>query len=222
MDAVTSLGDGVALTYKQCEPYHISGMNGAFFVFEGIDGSGKTTLCENLGKALAREGRKVHVTQEPTHDEIGSFIRNGTVKGISQKAEALLFVADRAIHTDRIRKLVEEGYIVLCDRYFASTVAYQSAPLNGDCLDRKWLIEIHKPVTMTPDMTFLMDIDADAGMNRVTERGARSKFEDAEYQRRVREVYLELAEEFGFKVINAQHTQDEILAEVLEIVRRVI
>ncbi|MCL1978601.1 MAG: dTMP kinase, partial [Methanomassiliicoccaceae archaeon] len=114
-------------------------LKGAFLVIEGIDGSGKSTLCEILGKRLSDEGHSVIVTQEPTHDEIGSFIREGKVKGISQKAEALLFVADRAVHTERISKWVEEGSIVICDRYFASTVAYQSSGFDGEALDREWL-----------------------------------------------------------------------------------
>lgn len=197
-------------------------MKGAFIVFEGIDGSGKTTICERLRDELERSGRKVILTQEPTHDEVGTFIRNGTVRGISQKAEALLFVADRAIHTDRIREWVGEGNVVICDRYFASTVAYQSAPLNGESLDREWLMAMNAPVVMTPDATFLLDIDADAGMRRVTARGGRSKFEDAEFQRSVRRNYLGLAEQFGFTIIDADRAQDEVLKDVLEKIREIL
>lgn len=191
-------------------------------MFEGIDGSGKSTLCEGVCRELEAMGRKVFPTQEPTRDEIGTFIRNGSVKGISQKAEALLFVADRAVHTERIRKLVGEGYVVVCDRYFASTVAYQSAPLKGECLDREWLIAMNEPVIMTPDATFLLDIDADASMNRVTARGDRSKFEDAEFQRKVRDNYLGLAEEFNFIIINAARPRESILEDVMARIREII
>lgn len=197
-------------------------MRGAFIVFEGIDGSGKTTICERLRGELEKRGRKVILTQEPTHDEIGTFIRNGSVRGISQKAEALLFVADRAIHTDRIRELVDDGYVVICDRYFASTVAYQSSPLNGECLDREWLIEMNRPIIMKPDKTFLLDIDVDLSMERVNVRGERSKFEDAEFQRSVRRSYLGLAKQFDFAIIDASRTQEEILGDVMGRIREII
>jgi dTMP kinase len=197
-------------------------MKGAFIVLEGIDGSGKTTLATEISDVLRPEGRDIVVTQEPTYDEIGSFIRAGKVEGISQEAEALLFVADRAVHTARISHMVDVGKVVICDRYFASTVAYQSAPLKGVALDRDWLLEINKPVIRIPDITFLLDIDVGASLRRVVTRGERSKFEDREYLEYVRSDYLKLANEFDFKVVDAERDREEVLDEVIGEIRKVI
>ncbi|MDR2846333.1 MAG: dTMP kinase [Candidatus Methanoplasma sp.] len=197
-------------------------MTGLFIVLEGIDGAGKSTLGNRIKEVLTAAGRNVTVTQEPTHDEIGGLIRSGTVKGISQAAEALLFVADRAVHTERISELINNGHDVICDRYFASTVAYQSAPLNGVALDKDWLVELNLPVMRDPDATFLLDIDPDKGMGRIAGREEKSKFEEAEYLGHVRARYLELAEEFGFKVIDASKDRNEVFAEVMASIQKLI
>ena len=190
-------------------------LKGAFLVIEGIDGAGKSTLCRTLEKILTEKGHRVKVTQEPTYDEIGSFIREGKVKDISQKAEALLFVADRAVHTERISEWVEEGYIVICDRYFASTVAYQSSGLNGEALDREWLISLNRPIIIMPDITVLLDINPKKGLNRIGERGELSKYEELHYLENTRREYLRLADEFEFTVINAEESQTEIANEII-------
>jgi dTMP kinase len=190
-------------------------LKGAFLVIEGIDGAGKSTLCRLLEQKLSEEGHKVIVTQEPTHDEIGSFIREGKVKGISQKAEALLFTADRAVHTERILRWVEEDFIVICDRYFASTVAYQSSGLDGEALDREWLISINMPVIVEPDLTVLLDIDPKKGLGRIGERGELSKYEVSKFLENTRREYLRLADEFDFMIIDAEESQIEIAEKII-------
>jgi len=196
-------------------------LKGAFLVIEGIDGAGKSTLCKILERRLTEEGRKVKVTQEPTHDEIGSFIREEKVKNISQKAEALLFVADRAVHTERILGWVEEGNIVICDRYFASTVAYQSSGLNGEALDREWLIALNRPIIAVPDLTVLLDIDPKKGMDRIGERGELSKYEVLHYLENTRREYLRLADEFDFMIIDAEESQAEIANIIITKLREI-
>jgi len=190
-------------------------LKGAFLVIEGIDGAGKSTLCKLLEEKLAAEGHRVRTTQEPTYDEIGSFIRDGKVKGISQKAEALLFVADRAVHTERISKWIEEGFVVICDRYFASTVAYQSSGLSGEALDREWLIALNRPVIIKPDLTVLLDIDSKKGLSRIGERGEFSKFEESRFLENTRREYLRLADEFDFMIIDAEESQTEIAEKII-------
>ena len=192
-------------------------MKGRFIVFEGIDGAGKSTLIGELAKHMVSKGKKVRTTVEPTSGPIGVLIRNGAGE-TSQKAEALLFTADRACHTKQIADWKAEGYTVLCDRYYASTIAYQSASLDGDAADREWLAEINRPIISEPDMTILLDIDPEASMRRVGERGAKSKFEKTEYLRRVRAVYLELASEKGFRVVDASRPEETVFKEVLEII----
>jgi dTMP kinase len=198
-------------------------MSGAFIVFEGADGAGKSSLCRRISEELSSRGLETVLTAEPTHEGIGAFIRSGDAGSISQRTEALLFVADRNDHTEKIKKMVSEGKVVLCDRYFASTVAYQSAKLDGDSSDREWLIEINRQFIAEPDATILLDIDPKVGMNRVGVRGEEiSKFERLDFQNQVRENYLRLAKEFGFSVVDASKTQDEVFAEAMGIVEKVI
>ena len=198
-------------------------MSGAFIVFEGADGAGKSTLCDRIAKELASRGLDVIKTAEPTHEGIGAFIRSGSAGDISQRTEALLFVADRNDHTEWIQEQVSEGKIVLCDRYFASTVAYQSARLNGDASDMDWLIRINDEFIDIPDAIILLDIDPEVGMGRVGTRGEEiSKFERLDFQKQVRSNYLNLAEQYGFDVIDASKAQDEVFDEAMKIIEAVI
>ena len=198
-------------------------MKGAFIVFEGADGAGKSSLCKRVAEWLTAKGRDVVLTAEPTHEGIGAFIRSGNAGEISQMTEALLFVADRNDHTEKIMRMVEEGKIVLSDRYFASTVAYQSARLDGDASDRDWLIDINRQFIDRPDATILLDIDPEVGMSRVGDRGEEiSKFERMDFQKQVRENYLRLAKEFGFNIVDASRSRDEVYMDTIAILEEVI
>lgn len=193
-------------------------MTGRFIVFEGIDGAGKSTLIEGVSKVLSSRGIDTVSTAEPTEGPIGSMIRSGTIRKVSQNAEALLFTADRACHTQEIKEWMDSGKTVLCDRYYASTVAYQSANLDGTRAEKEWLKEINRPVIIEPDITFLLDIDPEISMERVNGRGETSKFETAEYLKKVRSNYLEIAGEDDFHIIDASRTEEEVLDEVIAII----
>ena len=90
-------------------------MSGAFIVFEGADGAGKSSLCRRIADTLTERGMEVFLTAEPTHEGIGAFIRSGGAGDISQRTEALLFVADRNDHTEKIKRMVSE------ERSFSAT-----------------------------------------------------------------------------------------------------
>lgn len=198
-------------------------MSGAFIVFEGIDGSGKSTVCRRVADELTSRGLKVIITAEPTHEGIGAFIRSGSAGHISQKTEALLFVADRNDHTERMMDWVSEGHIVLCDRYFASTIAYQSAKLDGDSTDENWLTEINSMFIGCPDATFLLDMDPRDSMERVGVRGEEiGKFERLDFLEQVRSNYLALAGRYGFNVIDAKQDADTVFQRVMERIEEVI
>lgn len=198
-------------------------MRGVFVVFEGIDGAGKSTVCRRVAEELRSRGLDVEVTAEPTREGIGAFIRSGGAGRISQRTESLLFVADRNDHTERISEAVDSGRVVLCDRYFASTVAYQSAGLDGDSTDRDWLISINSDFTGRPDVTVLLDISPEEGLGRVGSRGEEvSKFENLPFLRQVRENYLALAREFGFDVVDASRDGDSVFRDVMAIIDRVV
>jgi len=193
---------------------------GLFVVFEGIDGSGKSSVCKAVSEMLSADGIRTILTAEPTKDEIGMILRDGKVKDISDETEALLFVADRAQHTIKIKEWLSDGIVVICDRYYASTLAYQAAPLNGKALDMDWLVTLNEKVTIEPDVTFLMDIRPEEGLKRISVRGETSKFERLEYLRAVRENYLKIAGKKGFTIIDAERPPDDIISEVYNILKK--
>lgn len=196
---------------------------GAFIVIEGIDGSGKTTVCRAVADSLRNEGYDVLITAEPTHDGIGAFIRSGSAGRISQRTESLLFTADRYEHTASISEAVSEGKVVLCDRYYASTLAYQSAKLDGDSADLDWLKGLCEPFIRVPDRVILLDMEPEISMGRVGIRGEEeSKFEKLCFQEQVRKAYLALAGEYGYEVVDASRSAEDVAKSVLKIVKEVL
>ena len=189
-------------------------MRGTFIVIEGIDGSGKTTLARRLVA-----GRDVWLTAEPTKGRLGTMLRSGELGDIPPAAEALLFAADRSIHTAEIEAELEKGRWVICDRYAGSTVAYQSASM-GDAADWDWLNSMQAHSVIRPDAVILLDMDPEESMARVGTRGEElSRFEKLDFQRRVRSAYLRLAEQFGYIVIDASKGADEVFADAVEALR---
>lgn len=197
-------------------------MSGAFIVFEGIDGAGKTTVSGRVAKMLLAEGFSPLQTAEPTSSGIGRLIRGGG-DDMSQRTEAYLFCADRSDHTERISRWVGDGMVVICDRYFASTVAYQSARLRGDSADTDWLIGLSRPFVDAPDVTVLFDLDPEVSLERARARGEPlSKFENLGYLKEVRARYLELADRFGFEVVDASRPVESVTEDVFKIIRSVL
>ena len=191
-------------------------MKGKFIVIEGIDGSGKTTLAKTIAEAVGG----ADLTFEPTKGAIGQALRSGSYGDIPPAAEALLFAADRAIHTEEIKKKLDSGVWVICDRYLGSTVAYQSASF-GDAADWDWLLGMQKKSVITPDLTILLDIDPEAGLKRVDVRGeALSRFEKLDFLKKVREAYLRLADILDYDVVDAAQPPADVAKEVLQIMER--
>ena len=186
---------------------------GLFVVLDGIDGTGKTTLSKCLEKQLSSLGYKVFLTAEPTSGTIGSILRNTDIG--DSKAEALMFVADRALHTKEMISRVDDGEIVICDRYYASTLAYQSSQLDDTAVDIEWLKQINDGVIVEPDLTFILDLDPEETSERVDNRGERSRFERLEYQKRVRDCYLRIAKERNFIITDASLPAEQVCSEVL-------
>lgn len=181
-----------------------------FVVLEGIDGTGKTTLCRAVADGLIRDGRSVVTTAEPTDGPIGELIRR---RGFDTRTEALLFAADRSCHTAEIEGWLSEGRTVISDRYYLSSLAYQSAALEGL---EGWISAINAPVVREPDLTIVLDIDPGAGLDRVDGRGEKSRFETIGYLTKVRENYLRMARERGYRIMDASRDRREMAEEVLE------
>ena len=145
-----------------------------FITFEGIDGSGKTTQINLLHNYLSAVGRRVLLTREPGGTSIGTGLRNIVLDPantkMSARTEILIYAADRAQHVDEvIRPALDEGYIVICDRYTDSTVAYQhyGRGLPSDLIDK---LNIEATQGLMPDITFYMSLTARAAANRFISR----------------------------------------------------
>ncbi len=196
---------------------------GRFYVFEGIDGSGKTTVAKRVYESLLTGiGREVVLTAEPTDTWLGDNVRRAHVEDVGPLTEALLFVADRAAHTERIRRWLESGKIVLSDRYFASTLAYQGAMLlpflGRGAID--WLRAVNEPAVMRPDLTFFLAVPPATGMERLSGRNERTKFEKLEFLNEVDRIYRKLAEEDdSFITVDATRSLDDVVSEILNLIK---
>lgn len=197
-----------------------------FVTFEGIEGSGKSTLLELLAQRLEREGKKVIRTREPGGTALGRDLRKILLAeknaGLSPQAELLLFLADRAQHVHEIIiPALKANFWVLCDRYADSTIAYQfyGRGLAGG--------DLELPGTPIPDITFLLDMDAAAGLKRAASRniatgeGSRFDNEALEFHKRVRLGFQELAAKYParIRVLDAEKTPGELCDECLKILK---
>jgi dTMP kinase len=195
---------------------------GVFITLEGGDGSGKTTQAELLRGWLAERGRTVVRTREPGGTEVGVEVREIVLHhrgDITPRAEALLYAADRAHHVATVvRPALERGDVVIQDRYIDSSVAYQGV---GRVLDPEEVRGLSEWATegLRPDLTILLDLDADAARGRLDEartRYDRLEAEASEFHDRVRAAYLDLAiaEPDRFLVVDAKRPVDEIAAAI--------
>src|SRR6478752_2920736 len=170
---------------------------GFFIALEGGDGAGKSTQVEALAEWIRAKGHEVVVTREPGATPIGKRLRSILLDvssaGLSNRAEALLYAADRAEHVDSVvRPALERGAIVISDRYIDSSVAYQGA---GRDLAPTEIARISRWATsgLVPHLTVLLDVDPQTARERFTEAPDRLESEPAEFHDRVRSGFLTLA-----------------------------
>ena len=173
----------------------------AFITFEGPEGGGKTSQIAALAEFLKEQGIQVLVTREPGGTEIGDQIRTvlSNLDNIAMhpRAETLLFLAARAqLVEEVIRKHLEKGWVVLCDRYADSTLAYQGYGHGNDIGQLRALIEFATG-GLKPDITLLLDIDVEEGLRRRVKGGDWNRMDayDLAFHQRVRAGYAKLAAE---------------------------
>lgn len=206
----------------------MSPQKGIFISFEGIEGTGKTTQARFLAERLTAEGFEVVLTREPGGTAIGDRIREILLmpdhKDMAYITELLLYNAARAQHlAQKILPSIQEGKVVITDRFTDSTIAYQSYARG---IGRNLINSIDAIATcgMRPDLTVLFDLDVEAGLrrNRAAEKVDRFELEDIEFHRRVREGYLRIAkaEPGRVKVVDASGQPEEIGSEVWKIVKQ--
>ena len=196
-----------------------------FITLEGPEGSGKTTQAQRLYRFLCDSGRQAMLMREPGGTALGDKLReivmfSGDVP-ISSRAEVLLFAAARAQLVEEVLlPRIREGFIVVCDRYADSTLAYQG---YGRGIDRSRLRSVIDFATggLTPDLTFLFDVPVEIGLsrNRSGQLSAdRFEQEDLDFHSRVRQGYLDMAraEAQRWVVINATLPVDAVWERVRE------
>ena len=201
-------------------------MEGTFIVLEGIDGAGKSTQAEMLAKEL-KEENEVYLTQEPSKRSIGDFIRESVLGSnkeasiidgdtLDPKAEVLLFTADRAEHCEQeLIPALKEGKIVISDRYFYSTYAYQAA---REGIDLEWLKKVNE-FAIRPDLVILLDIPVKEGLKRIDK--------DPDYierveqiQHKARENYMELSEDYDeIFVVDGKKSTEKVHGDIHDLVK---
>jgi dTMP kinase len=184
-------------------------------VFEGIDGSGQTTHSKLLANYLISKNYKVFLTKEPTNSEIGKLIRKILNKEIEfdNLGLQLLMMADRAYHMKEIRNHLKNSYIVICDRFWFSTVAYGAE----DEKMFKFLFKVNSILFGFPDFLIILDVDPQIALKR---KEAKEIFENIEKLKRVRKNYLKI-EKITKKytkvfVIDSSKSIEEVQKEIRE------
>jgi len=199
-------------------------MKGIFITFEGIDGCGKSTQCEMLKEYLKENNKDFVFVREPGGTVIGERIREILLdkknSQMTARTELLLFEAARAQITDEVIKpALEEGKIVLCDRFFDSSSAYQGMA-RGMGMDFVAGLNMAATGGLKPDVTFFFDISAEEALERRGKRGEASdriELAGLKFQEDVRRGYIELAKDSDGRVITIDATKG--IDEIFEVVK---
>lgn len=197
---------------------------GKFIVFEGCEGSGKTTVAKFILQTLENLGLKTLLTHEPGGTKLGAKIREILLHGenIHPRTELLLFLADRAEHVERlIKPALAEDKIVICDRFDGSTFAYQGGAraVNSDLI---LVMNAFAKDNLIPDLYILFDVSPEIGLNREGKNVTRFEKEKLDFHRRVREAYLTMAmnDDEHWAIVDAEQPLEDVEQKVLEIFKK--
>ena len=183
---------------------------------EGIDGAGKTTQVAMLREALIRVGEPPVVSKEPTSGQWGKIIRESATTGrLPAERELELFIKDRTEHVEKlIGPALAEGKIVILDRYFYSSIAYQGSR-GANVVTVKQIMESQFPI---PDAVFLLDVDPIIGVHRIahSRQEEPNHFEDRENLGKAREIFNEMSEPYIHRIDGAM-SQTSVHARLVEL-----
>ncbi|WP_273854112.1 dTMP kinase [Guptibacillus spartinae] len=199
-------------------------MKGLFITFEGPDGAGKSTQVQKLADYLNEEGIPYIHTREPggtaISDQIRSLILNPEHKEMVDETEVLLYASSRAQHVrEKIIPALNEGYLVLCDRFVDASIAYQGVGLGLD-VEKVRVINDFATGGLTPDRSYMIDLPVSVGKERMIARNQLDRIEQkgTAYHEKVREAFLELYKENNERIhlINGEKKVDEIFSAIIE------
>ena len=190
---------------------------GLFIVIEGIDGTGKSTQSKRLAEWFRSRGREVVLSREPTNGPWGKKLRESATTGrLSAEEELECFLNDRREHVEMsIKPALAEGKVVILDRYYFSTMAYQGAR-GFDPVEIRRRNEAFAP---QPDLLLILDLSVESAHGRIGARGdTTNEFEQRDTLTRCREIFLSLRDEPFTCVIDAEPSLNEVTADILSVV----
>lgn len=184
---------------------------GVFITFEGADGCGKTTQIEKINLWLKEKGQTTLLTREPGGCDLGIHLRKILLhyeNPVSNTAETLMYLADRAQHVEfTILPAINRGEVVLCDRYTDSTLAYQGFGREGGIEEIKRLNALATG-GLKPDLTIVFDVESEIAQQRLNGEKDRLEAEGMEFHRKLRAGYLEIAKQEPARVVVIDANQD--------------
>lgn len=190
---------------------------GKLVVFCGVDGAGKTTQINNVSKMLSKKGYKVFCTFQPSRhvrdSEVFKLAHSKDIEKINYTAMLLMTVGDRIHHcTYEIRRHLQDGEIVLCDRYIYTTIANM---MVEDKLDQPWFKGVVKDI-FKPDIVFLMDVDSEIAIERIKARPEEKDIVDEGYIRKMVDAYRMLAQYNNMILIDSSRMLDDVSDKIVE------
>ena len=196
-----------------------------FITFEGIEGSGKSSVIAQLKKYFKSSKLEAFFSKEPGGTDLGKEIRKILLNpkySFDPTSELLLLLADRAEHVQKIiRPNLQKNKLIFCDRYLDSTLAYQGSGRN---LDKKIIKEMFKVLDFPiPDLTILLDVPVQIGLSRARKRNKLDRFEkeDLNFHENVRRSYLDLAKNDSARIVlfDSSISEEELFKKAVNLIK---
>ena len=204
-------------------------MSGLFITFEGGEGSGKTTIASKVKDILEKEGHKVVLTREPggvvIAENIRDVIHNVAYTNMDPRTEALLYAASRRQHlVEKVLPALEDGAIVICDRFIDSSLVYQGIA-RGLGVENVYNMNLFATENLLPNRTIFFDVQPEVGLKRIQMNKDREvnrlDLETLDFHKKVYDGYLSICKQFPDRIVKIDASRDVegVLSQVLEQIR---